>query len=108
MIYIPKVNGFFNCSLFGMGSTGSEGAFVPSDLYRFVDSAAENLRTPGKNKSPVASRISSRREALAAMDNTPLRRNGGGGGWTRSTSEESKFRESADIEWDTKSETSGE
>ena len=91
-----------------MASTGSDGAFVTSDLYRFVDSAAENLRTPGKNKSPVASRISSRREALAAMDNTPLRRNGGCGGGARSTSEESRFRETADLEWETKSETSGE
>ena len=91
-----------------MASTGSDGTFVTSDLYRFVDSAAENLRTPGKNKSPVASRISSRREALAAMDNTPLRRGGGGG--ARSNSEESKFRETEDTasnEWDTKSDTSG-
>ena len=93
-----------------MTSTGSDGTFVTADLYRFVDSAAENLRTPGKNKSPVASRISSRREALAAMDNTPLRRGGGGGGGARSNSEESKFREAGDTamnEWDTKSETSG-
>ena len=96
----------YPCSLFGMASAGSGDTFVASDLYRFVDSAAENLRTPGKNKSPVSSRISSRREALAAMDNTPLRRSGAGGG-ARSTSEESNLRETADLEWETKSELSG-
>ena len=95
----------YPCSLFGMASAGSGDTFVASDLYRFVDSAAENLRTPGKNKSPVSSRISSRREALAAMDNTPLRRSGGGG--ARSTSEESKLGDTADLEWETKSELSG-
>lgn len=95
----------YPCSLFGMASAGSGDTFVASDLYRFVDSAAENLRTPGKNKSPISSRISSRREALAAMDNTPLRRSGGGG--ARLTSEESKLRDTADLEWETKSELSG-
>ncbi len=83
----------------GGAMAGAQQVFSTGDLYRFVDAAAENLRTPGK-KSPAASKIS-RREALAAMGNTPIARGG-----ARASSVEARAKQMqenvGDSEWETR------